>query len=145
MRTSRHGIALIRQFEGFYPVPYRCPAGYLTVGYGHVLAAHEPAVTVSREQAEILLGRDVRHSELSLHALVHVPLTQGQFDALVSFVFNLGAAAFERSTLRRVVNRGEHEEVPEQLRRWVYAGGKKMLGLQRRRMAEAALYRGLTS
>lgn len=142
MRTSHVGIALIKQYEGFHPVPYRCPAGYWTVGYGHVLAVHEPRTRVTHAEAEATLQRDVRHAELSLYALVQVPLTQGQFDALVSFIFNLGSGAFERSTLRRVVNREEHESVPEQLARWVYAGGKKMLGLQRRRTAEAALYSG---
>lgn len=145
MKVSSEAIDLIKTFEGFYAVPYRCPAGYWTVGYGHVLAPHEPRETITREKAEALLRRDVRHAELSLRALVRVPLHQGQFDALVSFIFNLGAGAFERSALRRVVNRGEHEAVPEQLARWVYAGGQKMLGLQRRRAAETALYRAATS
>lgn len=121
-------------------MPYRCPAGYWTVGYGHVLAVHEPHVAISREQAEAWLCVDVRHAELSVMALAQVALRQPQFDALVSFAFNLGSGAFQRSTLRRCVNRQAHDEVPEQLMRWVYAGGRKMAGLQRRRAAEAALY-----
>lgn len=145
MRTSRAGIELIKKYEGFQSVPYRCPAGYWTVGYGHVLAVHEPRSAVTREQAEQLLQNDIRHAELSLTALVSVTLAQAQFDALVSFVFNLGSGAFERSALRREVNRQAHENVPDQLMRWVYAAGQKMKGLQRRRAAEAALYASATS
>ncbi len=143
MKISAAGLSLIREFEGFYPVPYRCPAGLWTVGYGHVLAPYESYVRITQAQAEALLRKDVRHAALSVLALVRVPLTQGQFDALVSFAFNLGSGAFERSTLRRAVNRQAHDEVPEQLLRWVYAAGRKMPGLQRRRAAEARLYAGL--
>lgn len=140
MQVSHAGLALIREFEGFCAAPYRCPAGLWTVGYGHVLAPHEPLITITQAEAEALLRKDVRHAAQSVKALVNVPLTQGQFDALVSFTFNLGSGAFERSTLRRVVNQGAHDEVPEQLMRWVYAAGRKMPGLLRRRAAEAALY-----
>lgn len=126
-------------------MPYRCPAGYWTVGYGHVLAAYEAFTTLTRAEADALLRKDVGHAAQSVRALVRVPLTHGQFDALVSFTFNLGAGAFERSTLRQVVNREEHDAVPEQLLRWVYAAGRKMPGLLRRRAAEAALYAGVNS
>lgn len=136
---------LIREFEGYHPVPYRCPAGLWTVGYGHVLAPHEPRETISMAQTEALLATDLRRSEWSVSALVKVALTQPQFDALVSFTFNVGSGALERSTLRRMVNRGEHAEVPQQLLRWVYAGGRKMPGLLRRRTAEAALYASVNS
>ncbi len=145
MRISREGLILIRDFEGFYPVPYRCPAGLWTVGYGHVLAPHEPIETITRSQAEVLLAADVRRSEWSVSALVNVAITQSQFDALVSFVFNVGAGAFERSTLRRVVNREDHEAVPGQLMRWVYARGRKLPGLVRRRFEESMLYANSTS
>lgn len=73
--------------------------------------------------------------------LINVPLTNGQFDSLVSFTFNLGTGALQRSTLRRKVNREEHEEVPAQFKRWVWAGGRKLKGLERRRSAESCLYR----
>lgn len=145
MRISRDGLSLIREFEGFYPVPYRCPAGLWTVGYGHVLAVHEPKETISKVQAETLLSMDVRRSEWSVAALIKVSLSQAQFDALVSFTFNVGSGALERSTLRRMVNQHAHDEVPEQLMRWVYAKGRKMPGLVRRRLAESMLYANPTS
>jgi lysozyme len=90
--------------------------------------------------AQALLSKDVWSAERSVLRLIKVPLTDGQFDALVSFTFNLGGGALQRSTLRRKVNREEHGEVPEQLMRWVWAGGKRLRGLSRRRKAEAALY-----
>ena len=142
MHISSHGLDLIRSFEGFYPVPYRCPAGLWTVGYGHVIGPQEPRETITKTHAEALLVTDVQLSEQAVAALVRVALHQGQFDALVSFTFNVGAGAFERSSLRRVINRGEHAEVPRQLYRWVYAAGRKMPGLLRRRVAEARLYAG---
>lgn len=145
MRASQTAIALIKKYEGFQSVPYRCPAGYWTVGYGHVLALHDAHLPVTREEAEQLLQQDVRRAERSVNALVTVPLAQPQFDALVSFVFNFGSGAFERSTLRREVNRQAHEHVPDQFMRWVYAGGRKMVGLQRRRAEESMLYAMATS
>ena len=90
--------------------------------------------------AEDLLRKDAGSAERSVLRLVSVPLTDGQFDALVSFTFNLGGGAFQRSTLRRKVNRQAHAEVPAQLMRWVWAGGRKLKGLKRRRAAEAVLY-----
>lgn len=145
MHISPVGFDLIRAFEGFSAVPYRCPAGVWTVGYGHVLAPHEARETITQAQAQALLAADVRRSEWSVAALVKVPLAQAQFDALVSFTFNVGSGAFERSTLRRVVNRQAHGEVPDQLMRWVYAAGRKMPGLLRRRAAESALYATVNS
>ena len=74
---------------------------------------------------------------------IRVPLSQNQFDALTSWVFNLGEGRLQASTLRRVINRGSHSEAPREIRRWVYAGGRKLAGLARRREAEAALYAGV--
>lgn len=135
------GLALIRQFEGFSATPYRCPGGYLTIGYGHVVRdASAITAPITRQQAVLLLKEDVRQAQLAALRLIHVPLTDGQYDALVSFTFNLGAGALQRSTLRRVVNREAHAEVPDQLRRWVWADGRRLAGLIRRREAEAARY-----
>ncbi len=89
-----------------------------------------------------MLRRDVQVAERAVLRLIDVPLTDGQYDALVSFTFNLGAGALQRSTLRRKVNREEHADVPAQLMRWVVAGGKRLRGLARRREAEASLYGG---
>lgn len=142
MKTSSQGLALIEQFEGFVTTPYRCPAGWWTIGYGHVIreAEQERLVQVDRSTARELLQQDVRVVEQAIARLIHVPLTQPQFDALVSFTFNLGAGALQRSSFRRKINRGEHEEVPRELMRWVWGGGRKLPGLVRRRAAEGRLY-----
>lgn len=142
MQTSPHGLALIRRFEGFSAQRYRCPAGMWTIGYGHVMVAGDPKL-VTREAAATMLVQDVRVAERAVMRLIAPPLRQHQFDALVSFTFNLGSGALQRSTMRRVVNAWRHEEVPEQLMRWVYAAGAKQPGLIRRRRAEGLLYTGL--
>ncbi len=87
-----------------------------------------------------LLRKDVGIAERAVLRLISVPLTDGQFDALVSFTFNLGAGALQRSTLRRKVNRGEHQAVPAELMKWVWAAGKRMPRLVRRRKAETSVY-----
>ncbi len=91
-------------------------------------------------QAEQLLMRDVADVERALGRLIVVPLKQAQLDALVSFTFNVGTAALQRSTMRRVINREEHDAVTDQLMRWIWAGGRKLVGLMQRRRAEAQLY-----
>lgn len=95
---------------------------------------------VSEAEGHALLASDVRKAEEAIGRLIAVSLRQNQFDALVSFTFNLGAAVLQRSTLRRVINRGEHEAAPAELMRWVWAGGRKLPGLVRRRAAEARMY-----
>jgi lysozyme len=138
------GLALIKQFEGFSPTVYICPAGYHTIGYGHVVKLQEWekfASGITTEQAEALLRQDVQTAECGVLRLIIVPLTDGQFDALVSFTFNLGAGALQRSTLRRKVNRGDHAAVPAELRKWVWAGGRRLEGLIQRRGAEIVRYR----
>lgn len=141
MQISEEGLALIKQFEGFSSVVYRCPAGIPTIGYGHVVYRPEQfSAGITQAQAEQWLRQDVQLAQQAVARLIAVPLMQGQWDALVSFVFNLGAGRLQASTLRRVVNRGEHAQVPAQLRRWVYAGGRVLPGLVRRREAEVRLY-----
>ncbi len=137
------GLALIKRFESFSPTIYVCPAGYPTVGYGHVVLGGERgrfADGIGEDEAEALLRRDVAIAERSVLRLIVVPLTDGQFDALVSFAFNLGGGALQRSTLRHKVNREEHTAVPTEFLKWVWAGGRKLKGLVRRREAEAGLY-----
>lgn len=143
MKASPAGLALIQQFEGFSPTPYLCPAGFWTIGYGHLIREAELGrlMRVNEAEARTLLVRDVQVAEGAVGRFIAVALRPNQFDALMSFTFNLGAGALQRSRLRRVINRGEHEAVPAELMRWVWAGGKKQLGLVRRRSAEAALYK----
>ena len=138
---TQYGIDLIKRFEGFSSTVYICPAGYPTIGYGHLVRSGESFNEISETEAEELLRKDVESAERAVLRLVNVPLTDGQFDALVSFTFNLGSGAFQRSTLRRKVNRQVHAEVPAQLMRWVWAGGRKLNGLHKRRSAESILYR----
>ena len=139
---TQNGIDLIKRFEGFSRTVYFCPAGYPTIGYGHVVKDDENfSAGIDEIQAEELLRQDAQIAERAVLRLINVPLTDGQFDALVSFTYNLGGGALQRSTLRRKINREEHEEVPKELMRWVWAGGRKLKGLVRRRAAEADLYR----
>ena len=140
-RIGKPGLDLIKRFEGFSSRSYICPAGHPTIGYGHLVRADESFEEgVSKEEAEALLRRDTASAERSVLRLINVPLTDGQFDALVSFTFNLGGGALQRSTLRRKINRKAHDEVPAEFRRWVFAGGRRLKGLVRRREAEAVLY-----
>lgn len=144
MNVSAQGLMLIQRFEGFSPVVYRCPAGIPTIGYGHVVRdAQAYADGMDEVEAGRLLEADVRIAEWAVMRLIDVRLTQGQFDALVSFTFNLGSGRLQSATLRRVVNREEHAEVPKQLLRWVYAGGRKLPGLVRRRMEESIIYQSV--
>ena len=138
---TQNGIDLIKRFEGFSAKVYICPAGYPTIGYGHVVKDDEDfAAGIDEAQAEELLRQDAKIAERAVLRLINVPLTDSQFDALVSFTYNLGGGALQRSTLRRKINREEHAEVPEQFMRWVWAGGRKLKGLVRRRAAEVIFY-----
>lgn len=142
MMISMKGLDLIKSFEGYFDKPYLCPAGYPTVGFGHLIREGEDfSQGLSLFEAERLLWNDLQSYQASVLRLIDVPLTQGQFDALVSFTYNVGGGALQRSTLRRKINRQEHEDVPDELMRWVRAGGRKLNGLIRRRQAEGLLYR----
>jgi lysozyme len=142
-QITKHGLELITRFESFSPVIYICPAGYPTIGYGHLITEASKAQFldgVDENEALALLRQDVAIAERAVLRLITVLLMDGQFDALVSFTFNLGSGALQRSTLRRKVNREEHDDVPAELMKWVWAGGQKLKGLVRRRAAEAMLY-----
>lgn len=146
-RVTGEGLALIKRFEGFSATPYVCPAGWWTIGFGAVRGPDGQPVTaatppITEEEAEILLRRDATFAERAVLRLISVPLADGQFDALVSFTFNLGGGALQRSTLRRKVNREEHADVPEEFRKWVWGGGKRLPGLVKRRENETTLYIG---
>ncbi len=147
MNTSEAGLKLIKQFEGLRLKAYRCPAGIWTIGYGHTSAAGAPEVRdgmrISREEAETILKRDLGQFENAVSSMVKVPMTENQFDTLVSFAFNCGIAALRRSTLLKRVNAGAIDAIPAELMKWTRAEGKELPGLVRRRRAEAALWRGL--
>lgn len=145
MRISADGIALIKRWEGFKPAAYRCPAGVWTIGYGHTRTARE-GMTVTEAEAEALLREDIAEAERAVNRLVRVPLTQGQFDALVSWVYNFGADSLRRSTLLKRINAQEWEAVPGEWMRWVNARDpatgklRRMQGLVNRRSAELGLW-----
>jgi len=150
MKTSRVGVDLIKKFEGLHKVmqdgrirSYRCPAGRWTIGYGHTKGVRS-GMHITKEQADQFLLEDLQEYEKAVSDHVEVPLSQAQFDALVSFAFNVGVGAFRTSTLLKRLNAGRFEDIPEQLMRWNKAtvdGVKTVLpGLTRRRAAEAALF-----
>jgi len=139
MRTGPQGIELIRHFEGCRLDAYLCPAGVWTIGYGHTADVKE-GDSIDQEAAEAFLIEDLEKFEQAVTRLVEVPLTQQQFDALVSWTFNLGAGNLAESTLLRKLNNYQYAEVPEQMMRWVRAGGQVLEGLVKRRAAEAALF-----
>jgi lysozyme len=141
MTYSQDCVDLVKQSEGFSAHPYKDSAGYGTIGYGHKIVAgedFEDGLTVS--EAETLMRADLDKTAGAVNELVKVPLSQGQFDALTDFAFNLGAANLRNSTLLRKLNSGYGEEVPAELLRWVYAGGEKLPGLVTRRQREVALW-----
>lgn len=139
MKTNQKGIELIKEFEGFSPRAYRCPAGVLTIGFGTVQDVR-PGMVITEEMAEAWLKRDLAECEEIVGRLVTVPLTENQFSALVSFVYNLGGTALKRSTLLKKLNAGDYVGAAEQLGRWIRGGGKELAGLVRRREAEMRLF-----
>ena len=139
--VSSKGIDLIKSFEGYSSTSYICLAGYTTIGFGHVIKSNENFTAVlSEDDAEALLKADLIVAESAVCRLIKVPLSDNQYAALVSFTFNLGGGALQRSTLRSRLNREEYGSVPSELQKWFFCGGIKSKGLIRRRAAEAALW-----
>ena len=139
MKTSNKGIDLIKKFEGCKLKAYKCPAGKLTIGYGHTNNVR-PDDVITEAQAVDLLLRDVLDCEGVINRLVTKTLNQGQFDACISFIFNLGAGNFQRSTLLRKINQGDFAGASREFSRWIYAGGKILNGLKKRREEEKQLF-----
>ena len=146
MRTSEVGINLIKHFEGVHEKPYKCPAGYWTVGCGHLISRNAVLPnswnrTLTPLEIDELLKRDLLRFEVGLSSMLpNVLLTQNQFDALVSFCFNLGMGTFQRSTVRSALLRNDQKRAIAVLLKYCRAGGKILTGLQRRRKAEADLF-----
>jgi GH24 family phage-related lysozyme (muramidase) len=134
-------LQLIKQQEGFRSRTYLDVAGFPTIGYGHRLI-HPGSFPdgISEADAAEILAADVRDAEQAVGRVVGVPLTQGQFDALVDFCFNLGAGRLAKSTLLKVLNDGRYADAAEQLLRWDQAGGQECPALKARRLAELVLW-----
>jgi lysozyme len=139
-KISQKGVDLIKSFEGCVLHSYQDPVGVWTIGYGHIsgVTAKSPAIT--QEHADILLAEDLDVFEKAVSRLVEVNLTQGQYDALVSFAYNLGWESLRDSTLLKLVNLGKFDKAQDQFQYWVYADGEVLQGLVRRRAAEANLF-----
>lgn len=125
MKTGIEAIKLLKKFEqgprgGFASEVYKCSSGENTIGYGHVVLPNEHFTTITEEEAEELLRKDIAIAEDAINRYVKVPLTQNRFDALVSFVFNVGVKAFKSSTLLKKLNQGLYDEIDEELAKWVY-------------------------
>lgn len=147
MKTSDAGIGLIKKYEGRRLDAYQDSVGVWTIGYGHTNAAGPPPVRpgdrISEIEAAEILRKDLKKYEKYVEELVTVPLKQNQFDALVSFCFNVGPGNLKKSTLLRKLNAGNYDEVPREFTKWTLAGGKELPGLVKRRRAEAEMFRGL--
>jgi lysozyme len=131
---------LLQYFEGFSSHIYTCSGGFATIGYGHRLRSYETMSSITMADAESLLEQDIQLTADAVARLIAVSLKTNQWMALVSFTFNLGPAALQRSALRAKVNRNEHGDVPREFLRWVHARGQKCPGLIRRRRIEASIY-----
>lgn len=140
---SKNGLELIKKYEGLRLNAYKDPAGILTIGYGHTKTV-KPGMTINKEMAELLLKIDVIDAENAVRDLVDIELSQNQFDALVSFVFNIGRRNFERSTLLKRLNENKILEAGEEFMKWTKArqpgGFKELPGLVKRRAEEKSLF-----
>ena len=156
MNVSPKAIAMIKHHEGVRQKPYQCPARLWTIGVGHVMwpeqgklkledrnafpVRQEDMRTYTMEEVDGILRADLARFERGVSQYITVPLTQGMFDGLVSFSFNVGLGTLQRSTLRAKLNRGDKEGAAEELLKYCMAGGKILKGLQNRRRDEHALF-----
>ena len=156
MNVSPKAIAVIKHHEGVRQKPYQCPARLWTVGVGHVLYPDQAKIPLaardayplrlndnrvfSQEEVDGILRADLARFERGVSQYITVPLSQGMFDGLVSFSFNVGLGTLQRSTLRAKLNRGDKEGAAEELLKYCMAGGKILKGLQNRRIDERAMF-----
>ncbi len=141
MNISQEGIALIKKFEGCELEAYKCAAGVWTIGYGSTKGVKE-GDTIKQEDADKLLTEEMSEYESYINDMVEADLKQNEFDALVSWVYNLGPSNLSSSTLLQRLNNKDWDDIPNQIKRWNKAGGVVKQGLIRRREAEALLFEG---
>ncbi len=145
MITSNKEILLIEQFEGFRPAMYKDAVGLPTIGYGTLIDTVEEqwlkTATITKDQAEVLLRKELGSIERNINLMVTGKINQNQFDALVSFCYNLGSNSLRTSTLLKKINVNPVDKaIKTEFQKWVHAGGKVLTGLVNRRNAEAELY-----
>ena len=142
MNIGPQGLALIKSFEGCKLAAYLDSVGVPTIGYGHTSGVFM-GDSCTQAQADAWLAEDLKDAEKCVNDAVTVPLTQNEFDALVSFTFNLGCGNFRKSSLLRLLNGSDYDAAALEFRKWDKAGGQVLAGLTRRRNAEARLFEGL--
>ena len=143
MQISYNGIQFLKQWEGFKAQAYKDTGGVWTIGFGTIKWKGLPVgqgMTITEKEAELALQEDLAWAQTAVNQLVRVSLTQNMFDALVSFVYNIGETAFRKSTLLRLLNNGSYTEAAKQFERWKFDNGKVIQGLLNRREAERALF-----
>lgn len=139
MQYSERGLKLTEQHEGLRLLSYQDQGGVWTIGYGHTSGVFR-GQTITKEQAEAFLKEDIAHAVHTVNSYVNVSVTQGQFDALVDFTFNVGSGAFSRSTLLTLINQSKFSEAADQFGFWVKVAGRRNDGLVNRRAAEVAVF-----
>ena len=150
MKTNAAAISIIKVFESFSPVPYQCPAGVWTIGYGATRCPDGQAVTqdtpeIDEEEAVRWMQHELCQTEYDVARLIKSALTDNQFGALVSFTYNLGSGNLAASTMRQKLNRGDYEGAAAEFPKWRRAGGKILRGLVRRRAAERNLFESIAA
>jgi lysozyme len=147
MKASEKCLKMLAHHEGVRKKPYKCPAGLWTVGVGHLIGDGKSLPdswnrTFTLEEVYAILAKDVERFERGVSRLITYPLSQNEYDAIISFAFNLGLGCLQRSTLRSALNRGDKVAAIESLLKYNKAGGKVLKGLDNRRKDEAAMFRG---
>lgn len=137
--VAASGLALVAAYEGYRPQAYVDPVGIVTVCYGHTATARL-GQAFTKAQCDALLRQDLQVAERAVQRSVKVAMSQGQYDALVSFTFNTGEGNLARSTLLRTLNRGDYCGAAREFPKWNRAGGRVLPGLTKRRLAEQALF-----
>lgn len=143
MQISYNGIQFLKKWEGFKAEAYKDTGRVWTIGYGTIKWMGKPVeqgMKMTEKEAELALQADLAWAQTAVNQLVRYPLTQNMFDALVSFVYNVGETAFRKSTLLRLLNQGRKSEAAKQFERWKFDNGKVVQGLLNRREAERALF-----
>jgi len=145
MKTGAAGLEVIKSFEGWSATPYLCPADIPTIGYGSTWGMNGKRITmkhraITKPEGDDLVRRELGHIERAIDVLITASLNQNQYDALVSFAYNLGTGNLQASTLRRKINLEDYDGAADEFPKWRKAGGRVLPGLVRRRAVERELF-----